>query len=105
MKCQQADSSGVSRVTDSHLEGRACSPQQVISGDGAPKDGTMTERHQPPGITGDDTKDDTKDDDTKGHIVRDGPATTPRATTPIRAHPSQNQPRRGGNRPCQSPSI
>ena len=45
----------------------------------------FVEQDQTPGITGDDTK----DNDTKGHIVRAGPTTTLRATTPIRAHPAR----------------
>jgi hypothetical protein len=62
---------------------------------------TVTEQDQTPGIPGDDTK----DDDTKGHIVRAGPTTTPRATTPDSRTPSQNQPPRRGNRPCLSTST
>lgn len=61
MKCQQADSSGVSRVTDSRLEGRACSVQQVISETGHQK----TAHH-----------------DRSGTNPPASLATTPRTTTP-----------------------
>ena len=67
---------------------------------GAKRRHTMTEQDQTPGITGDDTK-----DDTKGHIVRDGTDHDAQGDDPDSPTRSQNQPPRAGNRPGLSMST
>jgi hypothetical protein len=82
IRCRQADSSGVSQQTDSHLAVGACWRQTVFPQAGNQKGRlTMTEQNQTPDIAGDEDveghkrhftikADDIKDDDAEGHSDR-----------------------------------